>query len=219
MLANRYCSKENEVWLKKDNPDFDVTMGSFDGAEVCELVGLYLLDVLSEEFGDNKIGLYRDDGLSCFQNLSGPESQKIKKKICKIFKKHGLNITVECNLEIADFLDATFDLRTGKYYPYRKANNELLYIHRQSNHTPSITNQIPAMISKRISNISCDKECFDKAAPIYNNALKNTGFNENIKFTPRPPKRRKRNRNILWFNPPFSSNVETNISKIFCATP
>ena len=34
-------------------------------------------------FGDNKIGLYRDDGLSCFQNLSGPESAKIKKKLCK----------------------------------------------------------------------------------------------------------------------------------------
>ena len=43
--------------------------------------------------------------------------------------------------------------------------------------------------SKRISNISCDKESFDKAAPDYNNALKNSGFNENIKFTPRPPKR------------------------------
>ena len=75
-------------------------MGSFDGAEVCELVGLYLLDILSEEFGDNRIGLYRDDGLSCFQNLSGPESEKIKKKLCKIFKKHGLSITVECNLRI-----------------------------------------------------------------------------------------------------------------------
>ena len=64
-------------------------MGSFDGAEVCELVGLYLLDILREEFGDNRIGLYRDDGLSCFQNLSGPESEKIKKKLCKIFKKQG----------------------------------------------------------------------------------------------------------------------------------
>ena len=37
---------KNEVWVKKDNPNFDVTMGSFDGAEVCELVGLYLQDVL-----------------------------------------------------------------------------------------------------------------------------------------------------------------------------
>ena len=75
-------------------------MGSFDGAEVCELVGLYLLDILRKEFRDNKTGLYRDDGLSCFQNLSVPESEKIKIKLCKIFEKHGLSITVEYNYEL-----------------------------------------------------------------------------------------------------------------------
>ena len=57
--------------------------------EVCELVGLSVLDILRKEFGDKKIGLYRDDGLSCFQNLSGPESEKIKKKFCKSSKSMG----------------------------------------------------------------------------------------------------------------------------------
>ena len=55
--------------------------------------------------------------------------------------------------------------------PYKKVNNEL-FIHKQPNHQPSITKQIPAMIIKRISNISCDKECFDKGSPDYNNTLK-----------------------------------------------
>ena len=128
-------------------------MGSFDGAEVCELVGLYLLDILRQEFGENKIGLYRDDRLSCFQDLSGPESKKIKKKLSKIFKKHGLNITVEINLRITEVLNVTFHLRTGKYYPYGKVNHQFLYIHKQSNHSPFIAKQISAMISKRISNI------------------------------------------------------------------
>ena len=50
---------KKEVWVKKDNHDFDVTMGSFDGAEACELVPLYLLDILRKEFGDNKIAFYR----------------------------------------------------------------------------------------------------------------------------------------------------------------
>ena len=50
--------------------------GSFDRTDLCELVGLYLLDILRIEFGHNKIGLYRDDGLSCFQNLSGPEYER-----------------------------------------------------------------------------------------------------------------------------------------------
>ena len=40
------------------------------------------------------------------------------------------------------------------------------------------------MISKRISNISCDKECFNKGAPDYNKAFKSSELNKNIKFTP-----------------------------------
>ena len=92
-------------------------MGSYDGAEVCELVGLYLLNLLTTEFGKHSIGLYRDDGLSCFQNISGPDSEKIKKKMSKIFKENHLNITVECNLTITDFLDVTFDLKSGTYSP------------------------------------------------------------------------------------------------------
>ena len=41
---------------------FDVTMGSFDGAEICELVGLLLLNDLSKKFGKKFIGLYHHDG-------------------------------------------------------------------------------------------------------------------------------------------------------------
>ena len=33
-----------DIWTKKEgNKDFDVTIGSFDGTEICELVGLYIL--------------------------------------------------------------------------------------------------------------------------------------------------------------------------------
>ena len=97
-------------------------MGSFYRAEVSELMLLYLLVILRKEFGNNKIGLYRDDGVSCFQNLSGPESEKIDKKLFKNFKQHWLNITVECHLRITNCLDVTFDLRTAKCYSSRKVN-------------------------------------------------------------------------------------------------
>ena len=109
----------NDILLKKDNPNFDVTVGNFDASEVCELVGLYLLNILKSVFGGKNIGLYRDDGLTCFENKSGPELEKIKKKICKIFKDNGLNITIETNLHITEYLDVTCNLKTGKYYPYR----------------------------------------------------------------------------------------------------
>ena len=55
---------KHEIWVKKGNPSFDVTMGSFDGAEKCEIVGLYLLGKLSNLLSKENVGLYRDDGLA-----------------------------------------------------------------------------------------------------------------------------------------------------------
>ena len=187
---------KDSVWVKKDNSEFDVTMGSYDGAELCELVGLYLLDLLTKEFSKQNIGLYRDDGLSCFENMSRPNPEKIKKKLFKIFKRNGLSITVECNLIVTDFLDVTCDLKSATYYPYRKPNNELLYIN--SNHPPSIINQIPSMISNRISENSGAENHFDKAAPDYNIALKNSGFNENVTYILSPSKHQTRK--ICYYN-------------------
>ena len=108
-------------------------------------------------------------------------------------------MTVECNLKITDFLDVTLDLRTNKHYPYRKENNQLLYIDKQSNQPPTIVKKIPSMVSRRISDVSCDKEYFHKA----------------IQFTSTPPPRRNRNRKNIWFNPPYSINVKTIIGRIF----
>ena len=45
----------NFAWVKKNNSSFDVTMGSYDGAEVCELVGLFILNRLSNEYGKENI--------------------------------------------------------------------------------------------------------------------------------------------------------------------
>ena len=46
---------KNEVWVKKDNPDFDVTMGSFDGVKNSELVRLYFVVTLTKELSDKKL--------------------------------------------------------------------------------------------------------------------------------------------------------------------
>ena len=55
---------ENRSWFKRNgNAMFDVTMGSYDGAEVCELVGIFILNILAKLFGKSNVGLYRDDGL------------------------------------------------------------------------------------------------------------------------------------------------------------
>ena len=118
----------DKAWIKKDNSSFDVTMGSYDGAEVCELVGLFILNDLCNIYGKENIGLYRDDGLAVFKNITGPHADKIRKDITRHFKTHGLNITIQTNLKIVNYLDVTFNLNNGTYYPYRKPNNQPLYI-------------------------------------------------------------------------------------------
>ena len=55
--------------------------------------------------------------------MSGPDSEKISKKLFKIFKSIGSSITVECNIIVTDVLDVTFDLKSGTYYPCRKPIN------------------------------------------------------------------------------------------------
>ena len=54
-----------------------MAVGSYEGAEFCELVGLCLLHLLTKEFGKQNIGLYRADILSYFEKRSGPDSEKI----------------------------------------------------------------------------------------------------------------------------------------------
>ena len=39
---------KNNEWVKKDNPNFDVTMGSYNGTEVYELLGHYILIFLQK---------------------------------------------------------------------------------------------------------------------------------------------------------------------------
>ena len=68
--------------MKKDNDGmFDVTMGSFDGAEACELVGLFILNDLANKYGTNNIGVYRDDTDSLFLGiLQGPRQKGHRRK-------------------------------------------------------------------------------------------------------------------------------------------
>ena len=76
---------DGDAWAKTDNGIFGVTMVAYNGAEVCKLVEIYLLSVLSNKCNKECIGLYRDDGLAGFKSVSGPQSEKIKKYFQKVF--------------------------------------------------------------------------------------------------------------------------------------
>ena len=216
----KHCRKSllcnNEIpWVKKNTPgNFDVTMGSYDGAEVYELV-VYILSLLANRVDKEDTGLYRDDRLVIVRNLTGPQTDKTRKDIIKIFKEIGFKIKIKTNLKHVDFLDVTFNLNNSTYQPYKKEDYQLLYINTSSNHPPSIIKQTPTSISRRLSDNSSNEEIFNTAKTEYETALKNSGHSAPLSFTHRKPPKRQRKRNIIWFNPPYSKNVKTNIGKIF----
>lgn len=121
------------------------------------------------------VGLYRDDGLAT-TNTTPRDTENIKKEICRIFNRNGLRITIEANKKIISFLDVTFNLNNSTYQPYTKPNTTLQYVHRESNHPPITTKNIPAGINKRLSSLSSDKASFDKAVPPYQKALDEGGY-------------------------------------------
>ena len=83
---NSILIHKNLPWQKKGNTTFDVTMGSNDGAETCELVGSVLLSQLQDL--NINLGLYRDDGLA-ITNATPRDTEDIKKERCRIFNKSG----------------------------------------------------------------------------------------------------------------------------------
>ena len=209
----------NQPWRKKNNNSlFDITMGSYDGAECCELVGSYILSILSKKF-KNDIGLYRDDGLAAL--TATPQNiERIKKDLCETFKAIGLRITIDANKKVINYLDVTLNLNTSEHYPYIKPGNHPMYVHRLSNHPPNILRNIPDSINKRLCNISSNQEVFNTHCKIYQKALQESGYNYQLHYTQNPNKlskneQHRRKRKITWYNPPFSKNLKTNLGYKF----
>ena len=98
-----------------------------------------------------------------------------------------------------------------------KPNNTLKYVNLQSNHPQCVLRNIPKGINKRLSNISSSKEIFDDAKAPYQNAIDASGYKFKVEYLPDKPQncKRKRSQNITWFNPPYDSNVTTNIARKF----
>ena len=185
-------------------------------------VGLYALSKLCGTINMSSLGLYRDDGLATLRKASGSEADKARKDLISIFKDLGLKIIVQTNLKVVDYLDVTFNLETATYQPYRKPNDNPVYISTNSNHPPIIKKRIPETIEKRLSSLSSSEDVFKKAAPMYNDALKTADISTTSASyaaakrasQPRKPKK-NRSRKIIWFNLPYSANVKTNVARTF----
>ena len=166
-------------------------MGGYDGGDVCELGGIFMLNKISEKYDKNDIGLYRDDGLAILKNISGPESERIKKNFESLFKKYGLQIIIECNKKVVDFLDATFNLKDETCKLYEKPDNKISYMNVQPNHPPNMIKQLPKTTEQRLSNNSSNERIFDDAAPFYEKALSEAGYDIKLKYNPNKKQTKK----------------------------
>ena len=159
-------------------------------------------------------GLNRDDGLIYLEHAIGPLISKIEKALHHIFKKNQLKISMEQKDHTINFLDVTIST-DGSHKPYKKLNSSLKYVNKASNHPPSI----PSYIQKRLNTISSSEEVFNEAKSTYQQALSDTGYSEELTYNTDPQttsrSTRRRRRTTVWYNPPYSKNVATNIEKGF----
>ena len=207
-------------WIKKQEGLFDMSMEAYNGPEVWELVGTYMLKLLSNKYNKNDFGFYRDDGLAVLKNTSGSQSEQVKKNVQKIFKEHGLDNIIQCNMKVVNFLDVTFNLIT--YKPYTKPNNKIKYIYKNSNHPPSAIRQIPTSIESRSSTLSFNEKIFQESVPHSQKALQNSGCTHTYKRPKNENKstninkiKQNRKRRTIYFNLQFNLKTKTKIGKLF----
>ena len=184
-------------------------MGSYDDAEICELVGIFILKLLEDKINKQNIGLYRDDGLMILRNANGKKTDRTRKYIIKVMKDLGFQTEIETNLKEVIFLDVTFNLNSGLYKPYKKSNDQLLYVTTSSDHPPQVIKQLPYSINRKLIQNSSNKAIFDASKNEYEEALFKSGYKSNLEFQKQissEKKNRRRRRNI-WFNPPLEKRL------------
>ena len=96
-----------------------------------------------------------------------------------MFKQKDLQIIIQCNLKVVDFLVT--------YRSPEKPTHKTHFIHIQSDHPPSVTKQLPWSIEKRLSQLSSSKDTLYEMTLYYDQRLANCGYqqqgenNKNIK--------------------------------------
>ena len=140
-------------------------MGAYHGAQVCEIVGLFMMSRVAS-IKDLCLVIYCDDVLGVTRATSR-QQERMRQKIVKVFSDHGLSITIFINLKAVNFLDVTLDLEKNVYKPYRKPGDKPRYVHSQSNHPPQVLKNIPAGIERRLRNISCNEKVFNEAVEVW----------------------------------------------------
>ena len=129
---------QNSPWTTKNTRDmFDVTMGSYDGAETSELIGTYMPSLIASKFKD-EVELYRDDGLAVCK-ATPKEIEKTKREVSSVFKSNGLKITIDANKKIFSLSWRNLRPHRRKIQAIHEAQQQTIVRQPTEQPSPSIT--------------------------------------------------------------------------------
>ena len=155
--AIMHCRKsflfsEDSAWVKKDHPLFDVAMGAYDGAEICELVGLYFVGQIVAHHG--KVQHWAVSRWWCLRNTAGRDAERLRKKTSNQSLRKWMLLNAKCLFYGAmskffimivhysdhnnDFIVDVIWTEQNKYilvarWPTRYVNDEIHTIQRKKN--------------------------------------------------------------------------------------
>ena len=108
-MAIAHCHTK-EIWIKKGTDDnYDVSMSSSEGVEMCVLVGCLPLYHINIIIDPGHHGFYWDNGLNILDNSTLKKEDMIRKKQTKkptqfFFIYFGFRLEISTNLKIINFL-------------------------------------------------------------------------------------------------------------------
>ena len=112
----KHCHKlllylNEDLWIKKGSCNFNNLISSFDGAQLCKLIGCLLLCNLSNIIDSCNHGLHQDYVLIIVDDCTPRTGNMIRKKLHWLFNKFGFKLDIQTNLKITCIMEPCPHLR------------------------------------------------------------------------------------------------------------
>ena len=112
----------------------------------------------------------------------------------------------------------TLNLNDGSFKPFDKPDDIIQCINKKSDHPRGLIKYLPASIENRFSNNSSDGKVFQESAIYYEDASNKAGnidkvFYHVLSASIQENKNKNHQRNVTWFNLPYSKRVTTRIGQ------
>ena len=123
-----------------------------------------------------------------------------------MFKQKGLQLIMECNLKVVNYLEVALGLNDGSYRSYRKPNDETHYSH--IHRSPTVYKQATSTVHQNaLITFTIIKRYIYERETYYEQRLTACGYNKKLTYQQQRENienirniGENRKRNIIWFN-------------------